>query len=96
MAGIVDRNEEDGVYRLAYDREIDPTSSAIIAAVATVADTDPMDLDPLHPTIDLEVIDDLFDASTTGRRRSEVRVSFRFGGFEITATGREVVVVRST
>lgn len=87
-------HEEDEVYRLAYDREVDTTSLAIIAAVAAIADTDPVDLDPLYSTIDPEAVDTLFDGSATGQIRSTVRVSFHFNEFEITVTDREIIEVQ--
>ncbi len=76
-------HEDDTVYRVEYDRSVDTPSMAVVAAVAAITRTDPMDLDPLHSAIDTDALDDLFTA-TDHRRWGWV--VFRFNGFEITAS----------
>lgn len=76
-------HEDDRVYRVEYDRSMDTPSMAVVAAVAAMTRTDPMDLDPLHSSIDTDALDGLFTA--TNHRRWG-RVVFRFNGFEITAS----------
>ncbi|KYH23736.1 hypothetical protein HAPAU_42160 [Halalkalicoccus paucihalophilus] len=78
------------VYRLEYDSEVDTPSVAVVAAIAAMTRTDPMDLDPLHSVIDTSAFDDLFTATDHKRWG---RVVFRFSGFEIMASSHGVIEV---
>lgn len=83
-------HEDDKVYRLEYDQSVDTPSVAVVAAVATMTHTDPLDLDPLFREIDTDALDDLF---TTTDHRPWGRVIFQFNGFEIMVSSRGVVEV---
>lgn len=43
----IEYNEEDRIYRLAYDPAIDETTLAVVTAVTTVSETDPVEVSPL-------------------------------------------------
>ena len=47
-----------------------------MAAVAAVAETDPLDLPPLRETIDPDALDDLFRRTPGGRTRESGYVEF--------------------
>jgi len=55
---------------------------AVIAAVSNVLDTDPLELDPLHDTIDTDALDDL--VRCRGPPNEPVDVSFTVEGHKIT------------
>jgi hypothetical protein len=84
--------EGDRVYRLEYDRSVDTPTLAVVAAVAAITRTDPMDLDPLHSVIDASALDDLFAVSPTNHGRWG-QVVFRFSGFEIMVSSHGTVEV---
>ncbi|MFD1565565.1 HalOD1 output domain-containing protein [Haloarchaeobius amylolyticus] len=48
---------ESGAVRTQFDQEKTPASMAVIATLADVMDTDPVDLIPLHSTVDPEELD---------------------------------------
>lgn len=85
-------HEDDRVYRLKYDQSVDTPSMAVVAAIAAVTRTDPMDLDPLHSAIDASALDDLFAPSPTTHGRWG-QVVFRFSGFEVLATSHGTIEV---
>jgi hypothetical protein len=84
--------EDDRVYRLEYDPSLDTPTLAVVAAVAAITRTDPMDLDPLHSAIDTSALDDLF-APSPANHGQWGRIVFRFGGFEIMANSQGIIEV---
>lgn len=75
-------DRESGAYRARYDQNATAASMAVIAAVSNVLDTDPLELDPLHDTIDTGALDDLFRCR--GPPNEPVDVSFTVEEHEIT------------
>ncbi|WP_226039731.1 HalOD1 output domain-containing protein [Natrinema sp. DC36] len=52
-------DRESGTYRARYDQDATAASIAVVAAVSNGLDTDPLELDPLHDTIDTDSLTDL-------------------------------------
>ena len=84
-------DRESNTYRARYDRDATAASMAVIAAVSNVLGVDPVELDPLHYTVDTGALDELV------RRRDapngSVDVSFTVEGYEITVHGNGVVTL---
>ncbi len=63
VAGVeveaVEYQQETGIVRTQFDQEKTPASMAVIATLADVMDTDPVELDPLHSTVDPEALNAL-------------------------------------
>ncbi|PGF16085.1 hypothetical protein CP556_08120 [Natrinema sp. CBA1119] len=76
-------DRESDTYRARYDQDATATSMAVVAAVSNVLDTDPLELDPLHNTIDTDALDDLVRCRDSSNE--PVSVSFTVEGHEITA-----------
>jgi hypothetical protein len=91
-ADAITYQEDDRVYRVEYDQSVDTPSVAVVAAVAAMTRSDPMDLDPLYSTIDPSALDDLFAPSPTHNRRWG-QVVFRYSGFEIMANSHGAIEV---
>lgn len=82
---------QEGRYRVAYD-SVDATPSlAIITVVSTITGKDPVDLDPIHESIDPDALDALFTAEFS----SVNRLTFQYCGYEITVGTDDVVEVVS-
>lgn len=70
-----------------------PVSEAVLAAIATASETDPIDaadeFGPLYEAIDTEALNRLFRSSERTSRECG-QVSFRYAGYDVTvdATGR--------
>lgn len=63
----------------------------IVTAVASEADTDPLDLDaPLYEAVDVGALERLL--RTTG----DATVSFRYAGYDVTVAGDGTVMVRDS
>lgn len=59
----------------------EPTSHAVVAAVASETGTDPMALEPLYDVFDPDALDALFAADGAGS--GTARVEFVYGGCEV-------------
>lgn len=85
-------DEEEGTYRLAYDPSVDDTSLAVIGMVATITQTDAVELESLHSAIDTMAL----DRFTSGAEGSN-HVDFQYAGFRITVdTDGRITCFRST
>ncbi|WP_218780638.1 HalOD1 output domain-containing protein [Halorarum halophilum] len=81
---------ESKSFQATYDSIRDSTSLAVVAVVATALGEDPQALTPLQTIIDTDALDKLTTESATGFRACD-RISFRYGGFEITVTSEDVI-----
>jgi len=78
VAGVgvegVEYSREAGTVRTQFDQAKTPASMAVIATLADVTDTDPVELSPLHSTVDPEALDALVQVrnGTTG----DIHVTF--------------------
>ena len=70
--------------RAEYDGSRDQPSLAIVAVVAAAANSDPIELSPLHSAIDTGTLDDLLSETATDDRKN-FRLSFSYEGFAVTA-----------
>ena len=68
-------------------------SSAIIAAVASVADTEPTELEPLYDCVDPDALDALFRPLSEDRPRSHGRLSFSLDEYDVTVYGHGEIIV---
>ncbi|WP_226482050.1 HalOD1 output domain-containing protein [Natrinema amylolyticum] len=84
-------DRESGTYRAQYDRDATAASMAVIAAVSNVLSVDPVELDPLHYTVDTDALDELVRRRDTPH--GSVDVSFTIEGCEITVSSNEVVTL---
>ena len=66
-------------------RDATSTSQRIIEAIATAEGVDPVDLDPLYPTIDPDTLNSLVERHqrSTEASDSSVEVRFEYHGYEV-------------
>lgn len=84
------------IHRFSHDRPMDQSLSvSIIHAVATVADVDPLSLQPrLYDVIDSDALETLVTSTAT---QSDIRVTFMFGAYEVTVTqAGEIMIQKNT
>ena len=84
-------SQESGTVRTQFDQEKTPASIAVIATLADVLDTDPVELDPLHSTVDLDEVDALVRvrSGTDG----DTHVTFTHEGHAITVHSYGVITI---
>ena len=76
----VDYDPAEDRYRASYDlEEIDP-SLAVVKAIAAVEGVDPLDMEPLGTTVDLEALDSVLQSGTG---TSDPTITLRIRGYEI-------------
>lgn len=87
----VEYHQDSGTVRTLYDQDSIAPSIAVIATLAEVMDTDPVDLDPLHSTVEPDALDELgrFRIGTTG----DIHVSFTHEDHAITVSSYGVVTI---
>jgi hypothetical protein len=74
--------QESGTVRTQFDQEKTPASLAVIATLADVLDTDPVELDPLHSTLDPDALDAL--VRVRNGTNGDIHVTFTHEGHAIT------------
>lgn len=82
--------EQEGLHRVKYDSRQGSPSFTVITLVSKITGKNPLKLDTLHESIDVEALDALFaaDGSSVGQ------LTFRYSGCEITVrTGGVVEMV---
>lgn len=66
-------------------RDQEPLSERIVRTVATVTNTDPIDLPTLYGAVDPDALDTLVDGMAMGE------VTFTYAGCEVTVTDEETI-----
>jgi len=64
-----------------------PTTEEIVGAVARVAGTPPLELPPLHESVDAEALERVLESSP------DSQLSFSYRGFHVVASGDGTVAV---
>lgn len=87
------RDEDTGSYTVRYDWSDVTPSTAIIEAVSTVVDADPVEIDPLRDVADPDAIDKLLD--TAGDAAGDLEVTFRYESVHVSARRDGTITLRS-
>jgi len=87
----VEYSQESGTVRTQFDQEKTPASMAVIATLAEVMDTDPVELRPLQSAVDPEAVDALVQvrSETTG----DTHVTFTHEGHQISVHSDGVLTI---
>ena len=89
----VEYAQESGTARTQFDQEKTPASMAVVATLADIMDTDPVELDPLHSTVDADALDAL--VRVRNGTNGDTHVRFTHEGHTITVHSYGVVDVTS-
>ncbi len=87
----VEYSQESGTVRTQFDQEKTPASMAVIATLADVMDADPVELDPLHSTVDPDALDAL--VRVRNGTDGDTHVTFTHEGHEIAVHSYGVVAI---
>jgi hypothetical protein len=87
----VEVDRDSGTVRTQFAQERTPASMAVIATLADVMDADPVELDPLHSTVDPDALDE-FVRVRTGMD-GDIHVTFTHEGHAITVYSYGVVTI---
>jgi len=83
---------DEGVHRAVFDGDEVAPSMAVIGAVSTVAEKDPLDLEPLHSAIDPDALD-AFLADTKGGE-GDIPLRFSVEGYSVSLSSHGCVTVQ--
>lgn len=85
-------HEEENAFQAFYSDDVASPSLAVVSAVAAASDTDPLDMEPLHATVDADALDSLI----TPRRGAvgDLHITFEYGGCEVTASSYGSLTVK--
>lgn len=82
----VEFDPERDLFFASYDSDSDPASLSVVAVVAAANECNPLDLPPLHGTIETDALDAVFAESATGGTEHG-SPSFAYDRFEVTVFG---------
>ncbi len=85
---------DQNTYRTLYNHDKTETSTAVISTVAEAADTDPLDMEPLHNTVDIDALDALL--SPHSARDGDRHISFRYHDHDVTVSSYGGITVQSS
>jgi hypothetical protein len=88
---IVEVGQESGTVRTQFDQEKTPASMAVIATLADVMDADPVELEPLHSSIDPDALDAL--VRVRHGTEGDIHVTFTHERHTITVSSYGVVSI---
>lgn len=95
VAGIgveaIEYNQESATVRTQFDQEKTSASMTVIATLADVMGVDPVELDPLHATVDPDALDSL--VRVHNRTCGDIHVTFSHESHAITVYSYGVVAV---
>lgn len=80
---------DDRTYTIHCIRDGESVTQAVVRAMSTETQTDPLELPPLYPVVDPDALDALFAAPSESSARPSCTVVFEYYGREIrvNATG---------
>ncbi|WP_226040818.1 HalOD1 output domain-containing protein [Natrinema sp. DC36] len=78
---------DEGRYRVECDFALDDPSHAVVAAIGTLTQTDPLELDPLYQAIDPDALNQMVSAT-----REECQVSFEYADFDVTVDSTGAII----
>ncbi|MFC4542489.1 HalOD1 output domain-containing protein [Halosolutus amylolyticus] len=87
----VEYSQESGTVRTQFDQEKTPASIAVIATLADVLDTDPVELDPLQSTVNPDELDAL--VRVRNGTNGDTHAAFTHEGHAITVHSYGVITI---
>lgn len=81
-------------YQASIDWRAESVVLEVVAAVATVSNTPPLELPPLYGTIDQDAFDALADLSSPETGTRDVLIVMTYAGYEVAVTGDGVLSIR--
>ena len=87
----VDDDPGEDLYHASYDFETVSPGLAVVEAIAAVEEIEPLDMEPLGATVDLEALDSLL---RSGTGRAGPTVALRVRGYEILLHGSGRLVLQ--
>jgi hypothetical protein len=95
VAGVeveaVEYHRDSATVRTQFDQEKTPTSMAVIATLAEMMESDPIELDPLHSTVNPEALDEL--VRVRNGMNGDIHVTFSHEDHAITVYSYGVVTI---
>lgn len=92
---VIEHDETEGVYRVQHDWDADePLSTVVVVAVAAVAGTDPLEIEPLGASLNPSALDDLFAPKSNDFARDEAEVAFSFADHRVAVSGAGEIEIR--
>lgn len=79
-------------YRALYNHDETDPSTAVVSTVAEAADTDPIDMEPLHSTVDIDALDALMSPQRAAD--GDRHLSFRYHDHDVTVSSYGVIRVQ--
>lgn len=85
---LVEQPSASETHQFEYDSATTGAGTAVVAALSEVLETDPMTMEPLQATVDVDALDTLFAGSDT------VEATLSIAQHTVTLTGDGMITVR--
>jgi hypothetical protein len=83
---------DEEVHRAIFDEDVVAPSMAVVGAVSTAADRDPLDIGPLHSTVDPDALNAIFADSKQGE--GNIHAHFSIDGYSVTLSSHGCITVQ--
>jgi len=91
---VLDYDADTGTYRTSFDPASESAWEAVVATVAAVAETPPLELPPLYGAMDPDVLEALVAPAGDEGGGNEAYVSATFDGYGVTVYDDGIVTVQ--
>lgn len=81
-------DSETGIYRRYFEEGTDAPSIVIVETIAEIKEIDPFAMEPLGNAIDMNVIDEIIQASIDGR---PLQTMFPVEGYQVTIESEGII-----
>lgn len=85
---VIEYDPEKDVYRMNYEMDRVSPSLALVEAIATVEETDPIALEPIGNSIDMNAIDRIIHSSSADH---DTRITLSYQGYHATISTAGIV-----
>ena len=90
----LDYHAETNTYQARIDGRNESVVLEVVAAVATVSNTPPLELPPLYDDIDPDAFDALVELTGPGAAMGNTLVALTYDGYEVLVHGDGVIFIR--
>lgn len=91
---VLDYDADTGTYRASFDSRTEGLDKTIVAVVAAVSETPPLELPPLETVVDTSSVEQLVESAATDPSRADIHVSFSFADCDVTVRSYGIIAVQ--
>lgn len=91
---VLDYDADRGAYLASFDSERESIREVVVAVIAVVSETPPLELPSLSRVLEADAVERLVEAAVTDPADGDVHVSFTYTGWDVTVHSYGIIAVR--